>query len=106
MTYTTDIDNRVDSLIYCLKKVQAGLDNISEWSVTINAGGIDYGVYFNFDSDTQVLEISNCPNDYADYTDMYLEEIIEAINEENGDGEEDEEENEDDEGDEDGEYRR
>ena len=87
MTYTTDIDNSVDSLIYCLKKVQE-IDNIYEWSVSINAGGVDYGVYFNFDSDACILEISNCPNDYADYTDMYLDEIIEAINEENSDGDE------------------
>lgn len=84
MTYTVDIDNKVDSLIYCLKKVQ-GIDNIYEWTISINAGGIDYGVYFNFDSDAHILEISNCPNDYADYTDMYLDEIIEAINEENSD---------------------
>ena len=88
MTYTVDIDNRVDSLIHCLKRVQAGLDDIYEWSVSINAGGIDYGVYFNFDSDAHILEISNCPNDYADYADMYLDEIIEAINEENSDEEE------------------
>ena len=87
MTYTTDIENTVDALIYCLKKVQE-IDNIYDWRVSINACGIDYGVYFNFDSDACELEISNCPNDYADYTDMYLDEIIDAINEENGDGEE------------------
>jgi hypothetical protein len=91
MTYTTDIDNRVESLIYCLKKVQE-IDNIYEWTVSINAGGIDYGVYFNFDSDEHVLEICNCPNDYADYTDMYLDEIIDAINNENSDEMTDEEE--------------
>ena len=86
MSYTVDIDNRVDSLVYCLKKVQE-IDDIYQWTVSINAGGIDYGVYFNFDSDAHVLEICNCPNDYADYTDMYLDEIIEAINNENSDGE-------------------
>lgn len=90
MTYTTDIENTVDSLIYCLKKVQE-IDNIYEWRISINAGGVDYGVYFNFDSDEQILEICNCPNDYADYSDMYLDEIIEAINEENSDEEEEEE---------------
>lgn len=83
MTYTIDIDNSLESLIYCLKKVQA-IDNIYEWQVSINAGGIDYGIYFNFDSDECILEICNCPNDYADYTDMGLDEIIDAINEENG----------------------
>ena len=86
MTYTIDIDNRVESLIYCLKKVQE-IDNIYEWTVSINAGGIDYGVYFNFDSDECILEICNCPNDYADYTDMDLAEIIDAINNENSDEE-------------------
>ena len=91
MTYTIDINNSVESLIYCLEKVQT-IDNIYEWDVSVNAGGIDYGVYFNFDSDACVLEISNCPNDYADYTDMGLDEIIDAINEENGDEMTDEEE--------------
>lgn len=86
MTYTTDIENTVDALVHCLKMVQR-LDNIYDWRISINAGGVDYGVYFNFDSDECVLEISNCPNDYADYSDMYLDEIIEAINEENDDGE-------------------
>ena len=87
MTYTTDINNTVDSLTYCLRKLQE-IDNIYEWHVSVNAGGIDYGVYFNFDSDTCTLEICNCPNDYADYTDMDLDEIIEAINAEIGDEEE------------------
>lgn len=82
MTYTTDIDNALDNLIYCLKKVQE-ISNIYDWDVVINAGGIDYGVYFNFNSDTCTLEICNCPDEYADYTDMYLDEIIDAINEEN-----------------------
>ncbi len=86
MTYTTDIENTVDSLIYCLKTVQE-IDNIYDWHVSINAGGIDYGVYFNFNSDTHTLEICNCPDDYADYTDMTLDEIIDAINEENSDEE-------------------
>lgn len=83
MTYTTDINNTVDSLIYCLTKVQDGLDDIYDWRISINAGGVDYGVYFNFDSDERILEICNCPDEYADYTDMYLDEIINAINEEN-----------------------
>lgn len=91
MTYTTDIENTVDALIYCLKKVQE-IDNIWEWRVSVNAGGIDYGVYFNFDSDECILEICNQPNNYADYSDMYLDEIIDAINEEIG--EEDDEEDE------------
>lgn len=83
MTYTTDIENTVDNLIYCLKKVQE-LNDIYEWTVSISAGGIDYGVYFNFNSDERILEICNCPDEYADYSDMYLDEIIDAINEENG----------------------
>lgn len=87
MTYTTDIENTVDSLIYCLKKVQE-IDNLYEWRVSVNAGGIDYGLYFNFDTDTCTLEICNYPDRYADYTDMYLEDIIEAINEEIGDEDE------------------
>ena len=87
MTYTTDINNTIESLAYCLKKVQQGLDNVYQWTVSIYACGIDYGVYFNFDSDECVLEICNCENAYADYTDMTLDEIIEAINNENSDEE-------------------
>lgn len=84
MTYTIGIDNTIDSLIYCFNKVEE-IDDIYDWRISINAGGIDYGVYFNFDSDERVLEICNCPNDYADYTDMDLDEIIEDINDENSD---------------------
>ena len=46
--------------------------------MTINAGGIDYGIYFNFDIDNKILEISN-QSTYNE--EMYLDDIIDVINE-------------------------
>lgn len=56
MRYSVDIERSVNSLAYCLNKVNNGVNNIDEWTVTINAGGIDYGIYFNFDIDNKILE--------------------------------------------------
>lgn len=44
MRYSVDIERSVNSLAYCLNKVNNGVNNIDEWTVTINAGGIDYGI--------------------------------------------------------------
>ena len=80
MGYSIDINRSVDSLAYCLRKVNNGINNIEDWRVSINAGGIDYGIYFNFDAERKKLEISNQPSyDYDDSLD--LDEIIEKINE-------------------------
>ena len=48
--------------------------------MSINAGGIDYGIYFNFDIDKKELEICNQPSLDADDS-LNLNEIIEIINE-------------------------
>ena len=87
MKYSVDIERSVDSLTYCLKKVNNEVENISDWRVSINAGGIDYGIYFNFDIDNMELEISNqsSHNDILD-----LDNIIEKINEIYGESEDDE----------------
>lgn len=79
MKYSVDIDRSVDALAYCLRLVQDGIDDIYDWDIRINAGGIDYGIYFNFDTDEKVLEISNQAELGAN-TNLYLEEIIDAIN--------------------------
>lgn len=47
--------------------------------ISINASPIDSGIYFNFDADNEVLEISNSP---ADDDIMALDDIITVINEE------------------------
>ena len=80
MRYSVDINRSVDSLAYCLRKVNNGIDNIDDWRVSINAGGIDYGIYFNFDVERKELEICNQPG--CGYDDsLGLDEIIEEINE-------------------------
>lgn len=78
MRYSVDIERSVNSLAYCLNKVNNGVNNIDEWTVIINAGGIDYGIYFNFDIDNKILEISN-QSTYNE--EMYLDDIIDVINE-------------------------
>ena len=77
MEYSVDIARDIFALAYCVRKVQNGIENISDWHVSINAGGIDYGIYFNFDVANKEFEISNHPR-YDDSLD--LDEIIEEIN--------------------------
>lgn len=80
MRYSVDIDRSIDALTNCLRRVQYGIDDIDDWRVSINAGGIDYGIYFNFDLERKELEISNQPYYECDDS-LYLDEIIEMINE-------------------------
>lgn len=79
MGYSVDINRSVDSLTYCLQKVNNEIEDISDWKVSINAGGIDYGIYFNFDIERKELEISNQPS-YGYDDSLGLDEIIEEIN--------------------------
>lgn len=78
MRYSVDIDRSVDSVAYCLNRLNNEVD-MWDWRISINAGGIDYGVYFNFDLEDKELEISNQPFYKIETTD--LDEVIEAINE-------------------------
>ena len=77
MQYSVQIDGRVDALSNCLRKVSTCVEDIEEWKLTINACGIDYGIYFNFDIEAKELEISNCP-EYDES--LYLDDIIDLIN--------------------------
>lgn len=79
MRYTVDIERSIDALAYCLNEVKDGID-VWSWRISINAGGIDYGIYFNFDIDKKELEICNQPFLDADDS-LNLNEIIEIINE-------------------------
>ena len=90
MRYTIDIDRSIDSLARCINRVNSEIYNIDEWRVSINAGGIDYGIYFNFDIENKELEISNQPG-YGYDDSLYLEDIIEVINEEYEEDEDEEE---------------
>ena len=81
MRYTLDIERNIDALEYCLRKVKNGMEDIWSWDISINAGGIEYGIYFNFDTKRKELEICNCPG-YGYNDTLYLDEIIDKINEE------------------------
>lgn len=85
MRYTVDIERNVDALVNCLKMVNNEIYDIWDWRVSINAGGIDYGIYFNFDIERKELEICNQPG-YGYDDSLYLDEIIDLIN--GGDDEE------------------
>ena len=89
MKYTVDIDRSMDALAHCMQKVNNEIEDIWDWRVSINAGGIDYGIYFNFDLERKELEISNAPS-YGFDDSLGLDEIIEEIN-----GNEEEEDEED-----------
>jgi hypothetical protein len=78
MRYSVDINRSVDSVAYCLNMLNSEVD-MWDWRISINAGGIDYGVYFNFDLEDKELEISNQP--YYGVETSYLEDVIDAINE-------------------------
>ena len=79
MRYSVDINRSVDSVAHCLNMLNNEVD-MWDWRISINAGGIDYGVYFNFDLEDKELEISNQP--YYGVETSYLEDVIDAINEE------------------------
>lgn len=78
MRYSVEINRSVDSVVYCLNMLNNEVV-LWDWTISINAGGIDYGVYFNFDLEDKELEISNQP--FYGVETSYLEDIIDAINE-------------------------
>lgn len=77
MRYTVDIDRTIDSFTDCIKRVNEEI-NAWDWRISINAGGIDSGIYFNFDIKNKELEISNQPG-YGYDDSLGLSEIIEEI---------------------------
>lgn len=79
MKYSVDIARDIDSLSTCIQRVNNGINNVYDWRISINAGGIDYGIYFNFDINNKELEISNQPDMIAEDS-LCLDEIIEIIN--------------------------
>ena len=73
--YSIEIERNPYSLARCLDKLVNGIPDFEyEWHLSINAGGIDYGVYFNIDVERKELEICNQPNgDGEDSLDDVLE---------------------------------
>ena len=81
MRYAVDIDSSFESFAECINRVKRNVEDIGDWTVSINAGGIVYGIYFNFDLEKKELIICNQPLSGYDES-WYLDEIIDAINEE------------------------
>lgn len=79
MRYSVDIDRSIDALVNCLRRVQNGIDDIYDWHISINSGGIDHGIYFRFDTERKKFEICNQPYYECDDS-LCLDEIIEEIN--------------------------
>jgi len=75
--YSVEIERSIESFAHCIQKVKNGINDIWDWRISINACGIDYGIYFNFNIEDKELEISNCPQ-YDE--DLDLSEIIDEIN--------------------------
>lgn len=84
--YSVEIERSIESFAHCIQKVKNGINDIWDWRISINACGIDYGIYFNFNIEGKELEISN-QSKYDE--DLDLSEIIDEIN---GEEKEDEEE--------------
>ena len=89
MRYSVDVERSIESLTHCLKRINNGINDIWDWRISANGGGIDYGIYLNFDIDNKELEICNQPRYKEDFG---LDEIIDIINDEYDDEYEDEEE--------------
>ena len=79
MEYSVDIERSIEALAFCFQKVSKGINDIYDWDVRVNAGGIDYGIYFNFDLERKELEVSNQPS-YGYDNSLGLDEIIDKIN--------------------------
>jgi hypothetical protein len=75
--YSIEIERSIWALTHCLQKVKNTVNNIDDWRISINAGGIDCGIYFNFDVENKELEICNQPQYDEGF---YLDEIIDEIN--------------------------
>ena len=65
------------ALAHCLERLGNGIPNF-EWDyhMTINAGGIDYGVYININLEDKTIEICNQP-EYGTDGNNTIDEVIE-----------------------------
>lgn len=82
MRFTVEVDkyNPV-ALIHCLKRFENAINDFEyDWRIYINAGGIDYGIYLNIDTEQKEIEISNGSTIHTDLDrDNYLDDVIDYI---------------------------
>ena len=85
--FSVEIDRSPVSVAHCLKILEEGIPDFEyDWEVTVNSGGIDYGVYFNIDINKKEIEICNQPVGDGD---DYLDDVLEYFENEDEDEEED-----------------
>ena len=77
MRFSVEVDNyNPHALTHCLKRLEDEIPDFEyNWSLRVNAGGIDYGIFLNFDLAYKEIEICN----QGDGDDM-LDDVIKAIN--------------------------
>lgn len=65
------------ALAHCLERLGNGIPDFDcEWRLSINAGGIDYGVYINLNLEDKTIEICNQP-EYGTDGNNTIDEVIE-----------------------------
>lgn len=79
--YSVEVD-RYDpmALVHCLEMLNEGIPDFEyDWTLIINAGGIDYGIYLNIDVSRKEIEI--CNQSRGDGNDM-LDDVLQCFEEE------------------------
>ena len=86
MRFSVEVYRYGEALAWCLKKLTNNIPDLDDWRFSVNAGGIDYGIYLNIDTDEKEIEICNQPrgegSDYLDDVIACLEEKYEDEDEE------------------------
>lgn len=61
MRYSIEVDRyNPTALTHCLRELENIIPDYEwDWSIVINAGGIDYGIYLNIDMKEKEIEICN-----------------------------------------------
>lgn len=90
MRFSIEVDNsNPTALTWCLKKLEDAIPDFEyDWHITINAGGIDYGIYLNIDTEEREVEISNGSTTLSNVdSDDCLDDVFEYFDEEGDDDE-------------------
>ena len=84
--FSVEIDRSPVSVAHCLRRLEEAIPDFDyDWEVTVNSGGIDYGVYFNIDINKKEIEINNQPVGDGD---DYLDDVIACFEDENDEDDE------------------